>query len=70
MTLQDHKEAGSRGLKIMQGGNNKTNSKNKLFVVVGDVDFVDLKCFWVKVKCIYCGNVLTLCPPKKNLEAN
>ena len=69
MTLQDHKEAASRGLEIMQARNNKTNSKNKSFVV-GDVDFVDLKCFWMKIRCIYCSDVLTLCPSKKNLEAN
>jgi hypothetical protein len=31
---------------------------------------VNVKYFWYKVRCKYCNDILALCPPKKNLEAN
>jgi hypothetical protein len=70
MTLDDHKKAVSIALEIMNQANSTTESKKKPFVVLGDPNAVDVKCFWYKVRCIYCNDVLILYLPKKNLEAN
>jgi hypothetical protein len=41
-----------------------------IFVVVGDPDSQHLKSFWYKVHCKVCGDMMLLCPPKKNLKSN
>ena len=65
LTIADHKKLVSGGLETLKIVNNSID--NKPFVLVGDPE---VKSFWFKVRCIFYGNFLSLCPPKKNLEAN
>jgi hypothetical protein len=45
-------------------------SKKKTFVVIGDVESLDVCSKWFRIKCLYCGEYFQLCPPKKNVESN
>jgi hypothetical protein len=44
----------------------------KLFFVVGDhaSEGFKMHLYWLKVRCLYCGEYFQLCPPKKNLLTN
>jgi hypothetical protein len=70
MAVDDHRKAIKEGLETMNCVNDKSTSKTKPFTALGDPDSMDVKCFWYKVRCVYCNDVFTLCPPKKNLEVN
>jgi hypothetical protein len=64
MTLDDHRRAVKDGLDKMYRINESTISKNKPFLALGDLDLVELKCFWYKVKCI---TMFLLCVPRKRI---
>jgi hypothetical protein len=72
MTISDHKKAVCDGLQILQMVNREVvdGGGKEPFHHVGDPNADDLKSFWYKVRCHFCGDLLQLCPPKKNLEAN
>ena len=70
LTVEDHKCLVKEGLELVEAVNAKSESERPPFVVVGDVNSKQIKCFWLKVKCTYCFDFYQLCPPKKNLLAN
>jgi ribosomal protein S27E len=70
LTAADHKGLIDEGVKVVDGVNQSVFSDPLPFVVVGDPNCVEVKSFWFKVKCTYCGDFFQLCPPKRNLEAN
>ena len=45
-------------------------SKKKTFVVIGDVESLEVCSKWFRIKCLYCGEYFQLCLLKKNLESN
>lgn len=65
-----HKELIDEGASIVRDVNLGLLPGVLPFTVVGDVEIPNPKSFWFKVKCPYCRDLLSLCPPKKNLEAN
>jgi hypothetical protein len=52
-------------IKIINILNCEILGEKKPFVVIGDLGSKDLKTFWFKVKCTYCGEYYQLCPPVK-----
>ena len=71
MTVVDHKKAVCDGLQILQKVNKEVVvGGEEPFHHIGDPNANDLKSFWFKVQCHSCGDLLQLCPPNKNLEAN
>ena len=71
LTREDHQQLVEEGLGIVDIVNNSvTSSSKKPFVPIGDKNSPDMRCFWFRVKCAYCGDFFSLCPPQKNLEAN
>lgn len=70
LRIEDHKRLVKEGIELVERVNAKSDSERSPFVIVGDVDSNQVKCFWVKVKCTYCFDFYQLCPPKKNLLAN
>ena len=72
MTVSDHKKAVRDGLEILQMVNREvvTGGGKEPFHHAGDPNADDLKSFEYKVRCHFCGDLLQLCPLKKNLEAN
>jgi len=65
-----YKELIMEGVSILQEVNSGMDVGILPFTVLGDIDTPNPKSFWFKVRCPYCGDLLNLCPPKKNLEAN
>ena len=65
-----HKELIDEGASIVRDVNLGLPTRVLPFTIVGDVEIPNLKSFWFKVKCPYYCDLLSLCPPKKNLEAN
>lgn len=63
MTAEDHRHAVHEGLKIMMDANGDEGLAQPSFEVVGDLDNVELKSIWFRVKCRYCRDFLLLCPP-------
>ena len=69
-TAEDHKCLVKEGLELVAIVNAKSDSERPPFVVGGDVNLNQVKCFWLKVKCTYCFDFYQLCPLKKKLLAN
>ena len=71
MTITNHKRAVEEGSTLLEEINNEVddNSKNP-FVIIGDPTPEDLKSFWFKPRCMYCGDFFQLWPPRKNLQEN
>lgn len=69
-TAADHKKLVEESLSILKAVNDEVSELDPPFVVVGDVGVTELKSFWYKVRCKIDGELLLLCPPKKNLRVN
>ena len=65
-----HKHLIKEGISIMEEVDEGLDSGVLPFSVVGNIETPNPKSFWFKVKCPYCKDLLNLCPPKRNLEAN
>ena len=50
--------------------NDEVGSGNKPFVIKEDPFSLDVKSLWVKVRCSYCDQYMSLCPPNETLESN
>ena len=70
LTVEDHRRLVKEGAQILEVVNTSANSDRPPFLLIGDPESADVKSFWFKVKCSFCGDIFQLCPPKKNLEAN
>lgn len=69
-TVADHRVVVVEGIDIQNVVNTEGGSDFTPFVLVGDLDAIELKSFCYKVRCTFCNDLFQLCPPKKNLHAN
>ena len=65
-----HQKLIDEGLSIMEEVNDIVGDARRPFSVLGSFRDSSPKSFWMKVQCFYCRDLLSLCPPKKNLESN
>ena len=70
LTTADHKSLIHEGMSILHSVNDSISEDDPPFVLVEDAEVEELKSFWYKVRCKVDGELLLLCPPKKNLRAN
>ena len=70
LTPEDHKRLISEGVEILEGVNSSLPDGHKKFTVLGNLGAEDTRCYWFKVKCPYCRDMMVLCPPRKTLEVN
>jgi hypothetical protein len=70
LTAEDHKRAVEDGLAILDMVNRDICTEGGPFVAIGDPEGNSIKSIWHKVRCVVCGDLFQLCPPKKNLAAN
>ena len=70
LTPEDHKRMIREGADIVQTVNASLPVGHKHFTILGNLQAEDTRCYWFKVKCLYCRDMMVLCPLKKNLEAN
>jgi len=70
LTPEDHKRMIAEGVEIVQSVNGTLPDGHKEFTVLGNLQAEDTRCYWFKVRCQYCRDVMVLCPVKKNLEVN
>ena len=70
VTLEDHKNLIAKGVQIMEGVNATLADGLKKFTVLGNFTSSDTRCYWFKVKCPYCRELMVLCPPRKTLDVN
>ena len=70
VTLEDHKRLISEGVKIVEAVNASLLEGQKKFMVLGNLTAENTRCYWFKVRCPYCRDLMSLCPPRKTLEAN
>ena len=70
ITPEEHKELIAKGVQIMEGVNATFPEDHKKFSVLGNLAAEDTRCYWFKVKCPYCRELMILCPPRKTLETN
>ena len=70
LTPEDHKRLISEGVEILEGVNAILPDGHKKFTVLGNLTAEDTRCYWFKVKCPYCRDMMVLCPPRKTLEVN
>ena len=67
----DHKRMVEEGIATVAIVNNSIDIAKPIFQLIGDPSAAHVKCYWFKVKCLFCSNeVLQLCSPKRNLEVN
>ena len=67
---EDHKTLITEGVQILDGVNASLPTGHKQFKVLGNLNAENNRCYWFKVKCPYCRELMVLCPPRKTLEAN
>ena len=70
LTPEDHKRLIFEGVEILEGVNATLPDGHKKFTVLGNLTAEDTRCYWFKVKCPYCRDMMVLCPPRKTLEVN
>jgi hypothetical protein len=70
LTPTDHKRLVLEGIEILDALNEDIGGEKKTFDVIGDLNSEEVRSFWFRVKCNFCGDYFMLCPPKKNLEVN
>jgi hypothetical protein len=70
LTNEDYKRAIIEGIRIIDFVNAPFAVNEQPFVLVGDLESLELKSFWYKVRCTFCNDFFQLCPPKKNMERN
>jgi hypothetical protein len=70
LTPADHKCLMLEGIEILDALNEDIGGEKKMFDVIWDLNFEEVRSFWFRVKCDFCGDYFMLCPPKKNLEVN
>jgi hypothetical protein len=70
LTPEDHKRLISEGVEILEGVNVALPDGHKKFTVLGNLTAEDTMCYWFKVKCQYCRDMMVLYPPRKTLEVN
>jgi ribosomal protein S27E len=70
LTPVDHKRLVLEGIEILDALNEDIGGEKKTFDVIGDLNSEEVRSFWLRVKCNFCGNYFMLCPPEKNLEVN
>ena len=54
----------------MEGVNDSLQDEHKNLTVLGNLTAEDTRCYWFKMKCHYCRDMMVLCPPRKTLEVN
>ena len=69
-TPADHKRLVEEGVSILKSVNDAVSLEDPPFVLVGDVWVLQMKSFWYKVRCKIDGELMLLCPPKRNLRIN
>ena len=70
LTPEDHKRVIAEGVEIVQLVNGTLPAGHKEFTVLGNLEAHDTRCYWFKVRCQYCRDLMVLCPLKQNLEIN
>jgi hypothetical protein len=70
LTPADHKHLVLERIEILDALNEDIGGEKKTFDVIGDLNSEEVRSFWFRVKCNFCGDYFMLCPPKKNLEVN
>ena len=70
LTPEMHQNLIKDGISIMEEVNQGLDDLQKPFSVFQSLNEGNPKSFWMKVRCFYCRDLLSLCPPKKNLEWN
>ena len=58
------------GADIVKTVNATLPKGHKHFTVLRNLKAQDTRCYWFKVRCRYCQDLMVLCPIWKNLEAN
>ena len=70
LTPEHHERLISEGVEILEGVNVALPDGHKKFTVLGNLTTEDTRCYWFKMKCLYCRDMMVLCPPRKTLEVN
>jgi hypothetical protein len=71
MITDDHKRVVKDGIHIVDSMNLTVGCTQTLFAWIGaDPESEGVKSYWYKVKCTICGDLMQLCPPKRQLESN
>lgn len=70
LSLHNHKRLVKEGVEVMEVVNDILEEGHNHFTVRRDVNTSNSKCFWYKVRCPYCKELMTLCPLKKTLKMN
>ena len=68
--LANHKGLVDEGVNILKVVNDSISLDDPPFVLVGDVEVLQWKSFWYKVRCKIDGEIMLLCPIKGNLRIN
>ena len=70
LTPANHKYLKLKELEIMDAVNAIVGEDQKPFVIIGDLEFDELRPFLFRVKCNVCHDYFIFYPPRKNLKAN
>jgi hypothetical protein len=70
LTPADHKHLVLERIEILDALNEDIGGEKKTFDVIGDLNSEEVRSFWFRMKCNFCGDYFMLCPPKKNPEVN
>ena len=57
----------AKGIQIMEAVNLGLPEMHNKLTMLGNVQAQDTRCYWFKVKCPYCRELIVLCPPRKTL---
>lgn len=67
---EDHRRLIDDGVEIVTSVNTTLPDGHKPFTILGNLEAEDTRCYWFKVRCQYCRDMMVMCPVKKNLDAN
>lgn len=70
LTPADYRRMIDEGVQIVSSVNETLSEGQKPLTIVGNLSATDTRCYWFKVKCQYCRELMVLCPLKKTLHAN
>jgi len=63
LTPEMHKKFIEQGVDVMEEVNLSLDVAHKTFTVLGTFKDSAPKSFWMKVRCFYCKDLISLCPP-------
>ena len=70
LTAEDHRNLISEGVEILDRVNATLPEGQHKFRVLRNLTAENTRCYWFKVRCLYCRDLMVLYPPRKTLELN